>query len=214
MQIINSSTFQSWERFYRANFINSLTGFKSVSLIGTVNQDGNPNLAIFSSIVHIGSNPALVGFINRPVEAAPHTLSNIQNTGSYTINHIQASFLEKAHQTSAKYPEGISEFDETDLTPVFQESIKAPFVKESSVKYALKLVEIIPIKLNNTFLVIGEVIHVMLEDDIILSDGFLTLDKSGSVSSNGIDGYYSTQLIGRFEYAKPNVKLEKLNNKD
>lgn len=214
MQIINSSTFQSWERFYRANFINSLTGFKSVSLIGTVNQDGNPNLAIFSSIVHIGSNPALVGFINRPVEAAPHTLSNIQNTGSYTINHVHASFLEKAHQTSAKYPEGISEFDETDLTPVFQESIKAPFVKESSVKYALKLSEIIPIKLNNTFLVIGEVIHVMLTDDIILSDGFLTLDKSGSVSSNGIDGYYSTQLIGRFEYAKPNVKLEKLNNTD
>ena len=214
MQIINSSTFQLWERFYRANFINSLTGFKSVCLIGTVNQDGNPNLAIFSSIVHIGSNPALVGFINRPVEAAPHTLSNIQNTGSYTINHVHASFLEKAHQTSAKYPEGISEFDETDLTPVFQESIKAPFVKESSVKYALKLSEIIPIKLNNTFLVIGEVIHVMLADDIILSDGFLTLDKSGSVSSNGIDGYYSTQLIGRFEYAKPNVKLEKLNNTD
>lgn len=214
MQIINSSTFQLWERFYRANFINSLTGFKSVCLIGTVNQDGNPNLAIFSSIVHIGSNPALVGFINRPVEAAPHTLSNIQNTGSYTINHVHASFLEKAHQTSAKYPEGISEFDETDLTPVFQESIKAPFVKESSVKYALKLSEIIPIKLNNTFLVIGEVIHVMLTDDIILSDGFLTLDKSGSVSSNGIDGYYSTQLIGRFEYAKPNVKLEKLNNTD
>lgn len=210
MQIINSSTFQLWERFYRANFINSLTGFKSVCLIGTVNQDGNPNLAIFSSIVHIGSNPALVGFINRPVEAAPHT----QNTGSYTINHVHASFLEKAHQTSAKYPEGISEFDETDLTPVFQESIKAPFVKESSVKYALKLSEIIPIKLNNTFLVIGEVIHVMLTDDIILSDGFLTLDKSGSVSSNGIDGYYSTQLIGRFEYAKPNVKLEKLNNTD
>lgn len=214
MQIINSSTFQLWELFYRANFINGLTGFKSVCLIGTVNQDGNPNLAIFSSIVHIGSNPALVGFINRPVEAAPHTLSNIQNTGSYTINHVHASFLEKAHQTSAKYPEGISEFDETDLTPVFQESIKAPFVKESSVKYALKLSEIIPIKLNNTFLVIGEVIHVMLADDIILSDGFLTLDKSGSVSSNGIDGYYSTQLIGRFEYAKPNVKLEKLNNTD
>jgi len=153
----------------------------------------------------------LVGFINRPVEATQHTLSNIENTGSYTINHIQPSFLDKAHQTSAKYGEGINEFDEVGLTPAFDENIKAPFVKESSVKYALKLSEIIPIKLNNTFLVIGEVIHIMLADDIILSDGFLSLDKSGSVSSNGIDGYYSTQLIGRFKYAKPNVKLEKLN---
>jgi len=79
------------------------------------------------------------------------------------------------------------------------------------VRYALKLVEIIPIKLNNTFLVIGEIIQVMLAKDILLNDGFLALDKSGSVCSNGIDGYYNTQLIERFNYAKPNVKLEKLN---
>lgn len=88
MQIISSLTIQSWERFYRANFINSLTGFKSVSLIGTITQNGRPNLGVFSSVVHIGSDPALVGYINRPIQAAPHTLANIQSIGAYTINHI------------------------------------------------------------------------------------------------------------------------------
>ena len=57
------SEIESWERFYRANFINSLTGFKSVNLIGTVNTTGQANLGIFSSIVHIGSNPPLLGYV-------------------------------------------------------------------------------------------------------------------------------------------------------
>ncbi len=211
MQLISSSTFQTWERFYRANFINSLTGFKSVSLIGTVNQNGQHNLGIFSSIVHIGSQPPLVGFINRPVSAAPHTLANIEATGVYTINHIHPSFLEKAHQTSAKYPEEVSEFTEVGLTPEFLEDVTAPFVKESQVKYSLKLREIIPIQLNDTYLVIGEIQNVKLEDNILLADGFLSLDKAQSICSNGIDGYYSTSLIDRYQYAKPGVETKKLD---
>lgn len=211
MQLISSSTFQTWERFYRANFINSLTGFKSVSLLGTVNKKGQPNLGIFSSIVHIGSQPPLVGFINRPVNAAPHTLANIEATGVYTINHIHPSFLEKAHQTSAKYPEEVSEFTEVGLTPEFLEDVTAPFVKESQVKYSLKLREIIPIQLNDTYLVIGEIQNVKLEDNILLADGFLSLDKAQSICSNGIDGYYSTSLIDRYQYAKPGVETKKLD---
>lgn len=211
MQIISSSTIQTWERFYRANFINSLTGFKSVSLIGTINQKGQTNLGVFSSIVHIGSDPALVGFINRPVKAAPHTLANIQETGAYTINHLHPSFLQQAHQTSAKYPDEVSEFEEVGLTQEFLESISAPFVKESKVKYALTLEEVIPIRLNNTFLVIGKIQHIKLGEDILLPDGFLELDRASSLCSNGVDGYYSTQLIGRYEYAKPGVKAERIS---
>jgi len=210
MEIISSYTIQSWERFYRANFINSLTGFKSVNLIGTINKKGHPNLGVFSSVVHIGSDPPLVGYINRPIKAAPHTLANIQSTGVYTINHIHPSFLEKAHQTSAKYPDEGSEFDEVGLIPEFLENISAPFVKESKVKYALTLEEIIPIKLNETFLVIGKIQQVKLEENILLPDGFLELDKASSMCSNGIDGYYTTQLIDRYQYAKPGIKTEKI----
>lgn len=213
MHVIPSSTIKSWERFYRANFINSLTGFKSVSLIGTVNSAGQSNLGVFSSIVHIGSDPALVGYINRPTQAAPHTIANIQTTGVYTINHIHPSFLEQAHQTSAKYPDDVSEFEEVGLTPEFMESVQAPFVKESRVKYALALKEIIPITLNNTFLVIGEIQHVKLEDDILSADGFLSLERAASLCSNGVDGYYATQFIDRYQYAKPGLKVKKINQK-
>jgi flavin reductase (DIM6/NTAB) family NADH-FMN oxidoreductase RutF len=210
MKSISASTIKIWERFYRANFINSLTGFKSVSLIGTVNKNGQCNLGVFSSVIHIGSDPALVGYINRPRKAAPHTLANIEATGSYTINHLHADFLPQAHQTSAKYAEDINEFEAVGLTPEFDENSIAPFVKESKVKYALTLKEIIPITFNNTFLVIGEIQHVKVDSEIILDDGFLAIEKVGSLCSNGIDSYYTTQLVNRFKYAKPNHKPEKL----
>jgi flavin reductase (DIM6/NTAB) family NADH-FMN oxidoreductase RutF len=214
MPIISASTIQTWERFYRANFINSLTGFKSVSLIGTVNKLGQPNLGIFSSLVHIGSDPALVGYINRPVKAAPHTLANILATRVYTINHIQPSFLDKAHQTSAKYPVEVNEFEEVGLTVEFLAGSVAPFVKESKVKYSLALEEVIPIKLNDTFLVIGKVQQVKLEENILLPDGFLELDRVSSICSNGIDSYYSTHLIDRYQYAKPGLKPQRLGKEN
>ena len=211
MASYTTSNIESWERFYRANFINSLTGFKSANLIGTVNELGQTNLGIFSSIVHIGSNPPLVGYINRPVKAAPHTLANIEATGVYTINHIHPSFVQQAHQTSAKYETGISEFGEVGLTPEFQENISAPFVKESRIKYALSLQQIIPIELNDTFLVIGKIISIQIDNDIVSEDGFLHLDKAASICSNGIDGYYTTKLIKRYSYAKPGIQPQKIS---
>ncbi|MGO3346471.1 MAG: hypothetical protein ACTIM4_14665 [Marinomonas sp.] len=44
---------------YRTQLINSLSGFKSANLIGTCNAQGQTNLAIFSSVFHLGASPAL-----------------------------------------------------------------------------------------------------------------------------------------------------------
>jgi flavin reductase (DIM6/NTAB) family NADH-FMN oxidoreductase RutF len=211
MQQFTSAEWQSWERFYRANFINSLTGFKSASLIGTINAQDVPNLGMFSSIVHIGSDPALIGFINRPIAAAPHTLANIKTNGFYTVNHIQASFLGQAHQTSAKYPDEVNEFTEVGLTEEYIEGVKVPFVKESSIKYLLSLREIVPITLNATFLVIGQLEQVLIDPALQpTSDGFLHLDQAGSICSNGLDAYYHTELIDRYDYAKPGIPVQKI----
>ena len=203
MQHISIDTIKTWERFYRANFINCLSGFKSASLIGTINAEGQPNLAVFSSIVHLGSDPALIGFINRPLAAAPHTINNIKETGVYTINHIHPSFVSKAHQSSAKYPIEINEFDAVNLKAQFINPIKAPFVGESFIKYALELSEIVPIKQNNTFLVIGTVTDVLIDEKLFEEDGFIALEKAGSMSCLGVDAYYKAELFERFGYARP-----------
>jgi flavin reductase (DIM6/NTAB) family NADH-FMN oxidoreductase RutF len=207
MKHIDTQEIASWSRFYRGNFINSLSGFKSASLIGTVNQHAQTNLAIFSNIIHLGADPALIAFQNRPKEAAPHTISNIESTGVYTINHITPSMVNQAHQTSAKYAVQESEFEATRLNSEFRPGVIAPFVAESKIKYALKLVEIVPIKYNRTFLVIGSITDVFIDEKWILADGFITADKANSICSLGIDAYYTTTLIDRLSYAKRNEPL-------
>lgn len=183
--------------------MNSLSGFKPVSLIASMNREGKTNLAIFSNIVHIGADPAMVGFINRPREAAPHTLANIEATEKYTINHIRGEFVAQAHQTSAKYPDGVSEFEEVGLSPEYKAGFEVPFVKESHVQYAMELFEIIPLRMNNTFLVVGRLQHAFVEKAALKEDGFLELSSAGSMVSLGLDAYYETTPHSRFAYAKP-----------
>jgi flavin reductase (DIM6/NTAB) family NADH-FMN oxidoreductase RutF len=198
------SELQTWDRFTRANFINSLSGFKSLSLIGTVNSNGVSNLAVFSNIVHLGADPALIGFVNRPLSAAPHTLTNIQETGFYTVNLVTESIYKQAHQTSAKYPDGVSEFEMTGLTEQFREGCSAPFVAESPVQYLLKLEQVIPIELNGTFFVIGSLQEAYVPAEIKEEDGFLDLAKAGIITSLGSSGYYKTDKIDNLPYAKIN----------
>jgi flavin reductase (DIM6/NTAB) family NADH-FMN oxidoreductase RutF len=203
MRQFNIDTIKSWERFYRANFINCLTGFKPVSLIGTISPQCVPNLSVVSSIVHLGADPALIGYINRPIAAAPDTIQNIEQTKSYTINHIAAHFLPQAHQCSAKYAPEINEFEAVGLTPLYESDILAPFVKESVVRYQMELVEICPIQYNQTFFVIGALQSVFIDESIIGADGFINLEAAGSILSLGLDGYAAAKMITRLPYAKP-----------
>jgi flavin reductase (DIM6/NTAB) family NADH-FMN oxidoreductase RutF len=198
------------ETRYRAAFINTLSGFKSAALIATVNEQGQTNCAVFNSVVHIGAHPPLLGFICRPDAVERHTLENIQSTGVYTINHIHEDIYVQAHQTSARYPKHISEFDATGLSPEYLNGFKAPFVKESTIKIAMQLKSIVPIAINGTLLVIGEIQSVNLPEDCMQSDGSVDIEKAGTVAISGIDTYHKTKRLAKLSYAKPNTTPTKI----
>ena len=197
----------------RAHFINSLSGFKSANLIGTQDVNGQTNLAIFSSVVHLGASPALVGFIMRPDNNDRHTLDNISISKQYTINQVSTAFYEKAHQTSARYPREKSEFEEVGLSTFHLDSINAPFVKESRLKYAVTLKEILPIPLNNTLFIIGEITDVICDEETIKDDGYIDIQSLQTVSISGLDSYHISERLSRLSYAKPNMNPHEINDK-
>jgi len=190
------------EQRKRAHLINSVGGFKSVCLIGSVDLIGQTNLAIFSSIVHIGANPPLISFIMRPDSVERHTLTNILETGSYTINHLNESIYKQAHQSSAMYPKEISEFDATGLTTEFKSNCKPPFVKESHVQLELEFRQRIDLTINNTILIIGEIKNIYFPEDCMQEDGFLDIEKAGTITCSGLDSYHLTKSLDRLPYAK------------
>jgi len=212
MQYINHHELVNMAPRYRAQFINSLSGFKSANLIGTHNQYDVNNLAIFSSVFHLGASPALVGFISRPDSVDRHTLKNIRQTEQFTINQVNEGFWQAAHQTSARYGANDCEFKQTGLTPQIIEGVKAPFVKESRVKYALKLKEIVPIQLNNTLLVIGEITDIICDKAAIKSDGYIDIEALNTVMISGLDSYHTSNRLARLRYAKPDKLPTKISS--
>lgn len=202
MQQYNEKQILDLETRYRANLINSLSGFKSANLVGTINSEGLTNLAIFSSAVHIGANPPLMSIISRPDSVPRHTLENIVTSEKFTINHVNEAIFRQAHQTSARY-KNISEFEATQLTPEFLNDFEAPFVKEAHIKIGLSLADIIPIKINNTKMIIGKVEWIYLPENSIEKDGKINLETAGTIAISGLDTYHKTQQIERLPYAKP-----------
>ncbi len=195
------------EKQPRTNLINSLPGIRAANLIGTCNQAGETNLAIFNSVIHIGANPPYMGFVMRPVSVPRGTYQNIKEFGYFTINQVNKSIYKQAHQTSARYD--VSEFDATGLTPEFTSTLKAPYVKESKVKIGLRFVEEQHIKVNGTILMIGEIIEVILEENYLNESNIIQLQQSEAIGVNGLETYYKLEKIAELPYAKPDGNILK-----
>ena len=201
--IINAEEILGWDKLYRANVLNKLSGFKSACLIGSINSKKEVNLAIFNSICHIGANPFYIGFILRPTTVDRHTYLNIKETSYYTINHVHSSIYKQAHQSSAKYGAGVSEFDKCHLTESYVDGFKAPFVKESNIKLGLTFVEEQLFRCNNTRMIIGKVDKIILPENTIDTNGDLRLDLLDSVIVNGLDSYYKAYFLETLDFARP-----------
>ncbi len=188
---------------YRINLINSCSGYKSANLIGTKDTDGISNVAVFSSLTHMGSNPGLLGFFLRPTTVIRDTYDNIKTSGRYTVNHVYDDIIEDAHHTSAKYNSDVSEFDVTQLHEEYKDEFFAPFVKHSPIQMAMKFVEEYDIKANNTILLVGKIEKLYVPDSLIEKDGFINLSKAKVATINGLDGYAIPELKTRLEYQRP-----------
>jgi flavin reductase (DIM6/NTAB) family NADH-FMN oxidoreductase RutF len=191
------------EKQFRTNFVNSLSGFKTASLVGTISPAGVTNLAIFSQVFHLGANPALIGMLVRPDSVRRDTLTNLLATGYYTLNHVRAEFYQAAHQTSARY-DG-SEFAATGLHPEFTPTHPAPYVVESHVKLGLRFRERVDLAINGTVLIVGEVVETIVRQDCLATDGLVDVERAGSIACSGLDTYHTTQRLGRLAYAKPDL---------
>jgi flavin reductase (DIM6/NTAB) family NADH-FMN oxidoreductase RutF len=190
------------DKIRRLNLINSCTGYKSANLIVTKSNLGISNVAVFSSVTHIGSNPPMVSFITRPLSVKRDTYNNIKENPYFTINHITENMIEDAHHTSANYDSEISEFDKTNLEEEYKSDIEIPFVKNSPVQLLCKYINEYHILENDTVHVIASVENLFFDEDLLHKDNWLQLDKAKVVTINGLDGYALPVLVDRFEYAR------------
>ncbi|MBT8445647.1 MAG: flavin reductase [Gammaproteobacteria bacterium] len=199
------------ERRRRAALINSITGFKPANLVGTRSSRGETNLAIMSSLVHLGSAPPLLALVFRPDTVARHTLENIRSTGVYTINHVHSAMVDAAHQTAARYPQSTSEFAATGLQELWIDGFAAPFVQQSSVRLGMEFREEKRLSINGTHLVIGEITRLDVPDAALNDEGALDPALSDSMAIAGLDSYYRGHRQQRMAYAKAELPPRRID---
>lgn len=201
---IDRESIDSMDKRYRTQLINSLWGVRPAVLVSTIDKKGNSNLAIFNSLMHIGAHPPVVGLIFRPDSVDRHTLSNILATQHYSINYITQEMIAQAHQTSARYTADVSEFEATGLKKGSISEL-VPNVEDSPVVIDLAFKEKLDIQSNGTHLVIGEVLNIYINDGLIDNEGWINHERLGTIGAGGLDSYYSSKLLKRMEYAKPDL---------
>lgn len=207
--IVTRTEIDAMDRRVRAAFVNSLPGYKPVNLIGTASVSGQTNLAIVSSVVHLGSNPPILAFMSRPLSVDRHTLQNIIETERYTINAVPASLVGNAHQTAARFPRETSEFDAAGFTVSYEGEFPAPFVSESELTIGMSYHSQIQLP-NETVMVIGEVERVGVPNQAFLPDGVLDFRAIGATAVTGLDTYHRGEQIARYAYAKPDLPPRKI----
>jgi len=199
---ITKQDIETMEKVYRLNLVNSLSGIKSVNLVGTVSKNNITNLAVISSVVHLSSSPALLGFMQRPTSVPRHTYTNIHETGEFSINMVGSSFTDKAHYTSAKFSDVESEFDQCGLTEQFFSESKAPCVAESPLKILLKFEEEYFIKSSRTILMVGSIQSVYLPQNAVDADGMIDMESIAAAGVAGLNTYYNFNKIATYAYAR------------
>ena len=202
MEVINKDRIKSMNKRKRANLITTCSGIKQAHLVGTISGEKISNLAIFSSIVHLGSNPPLIGIVIRPQNKRPSdTYLNIKDNKCFTLNLLHYKNIEKGHYTSAKADTKISEFDIVGLKEIYISKFKAPYVEESPIKVGLYMKEEIPL-FNDCIMIIGEVQQIILDNgyQTLKENGLIDFDYYGLVGVDGAHTYYTLKNKESHDY--------------
>jgi flavin reductase (DIM6/NTAB) family NADH-FMN oxidoreductase RutF len=208
MAFYNYNDIQNLDKIFKINLINSCSGFKSANLLGSISEDGVSNVAVFSSVTHLGSNPPTLGFILRPTTVPRDTYKNIKDSGIFTINHIHEAIIEDAHHTSAKYPKEVSEFDVTNLEEEFKGKFKAPFVKGAPVQMSMRFIEEVYVPSIDVMLVVSQIEELYIDDALLQTDGLINLSKGNIATINGLDTYAVPKFNKQLSYQRPK-KIDK-----
>ena len=203
MRHITAADIAGFERLYRLNLVNGLPGYKPANLVGTAAPDGATNLAIFSSVLHLGSDPPVLGLVTRPTTVPRHTYQNIkQHGGCYTLSQVPFPRRAAAHYTSANFADDESEFDLCGFTAEFRDGFAAPYVAESPLSIGLRLREEHPI-FNGTVLLVGLVEHVYINEKGLREDGTVDLAALEATAISGLDSYHPVGAPVRYGFARP-----------
>jgi len=107
---------------------------RPIAWISTRSENGVANCAPFSFFNVFSEDPPLcvIGINPRSDGALKHTLKNIRRTREFVVNLVDEATANAMHISSGEFPEDVSEFDKTGLTPAPAVTVQHPRIAEAA----------------------------------------------------------------------------------
>ena len=185
---------------------------RPIALASTIDKKGRPNLSPFSFYNLFGINPTTLIF--SPARrgrdnTTKHTLDNLKEVPEVIIHAVNFSMVHQVGLSSTEYPRGVNEFEKAGFTALESVKVKPFRVKESPLHFECKVREIIETsgKPGSGNLVICEIVHIHLDENVLDNNGNIDPDKIDLVARMGGDYYARTSGTARFTIPKPLTTL-------
>ena len=183
-----------------------LTGLivpRPIGWIGTVDGDGVHNLAPYSFFNCVSATPPTVVIGTGHRAGSPKdTLSNLRETGVFTVSIVTEGVVEAMNATSAEVPPDVDEFAEAGLSTVIGSSVGAPYVGEAKASLECEVNQIIPLGDPPTsWLVVGDVRIIHVDDDLL--DGTRIDPQRLEAIGRFAGSDYCTTVEGLFSLERP-----------
>jgi len=153
---------------------------RPIGWISTLDEQDRPNLAPFSFFNVVCSKPATIVFcplVRGTDGKLKDTLHNVRATGEFVVNIVTEELLPAMNLSSIEAPPGFNEFEYAHVTPTPSERVRPPRVKESPVHFECRVRQIVEISSEpgGGSLVIGSVVHIHVEERVLLGDDKIDL---------------------------------------
>ncbi|MHB9287920.1 flavin reductase family protein [Halobacteriales archaeon Cl-PHB] len=155
---------------------------RPVGWISSRSADGADNLAPYSFFNGMNEeSPPVIMFSAEDV-AEGHLKDSVENiceTGEFVHNLVTMDLVEQMHETSDTVDPGVSEFDHAGLASADSEVVDAPRVADAKANLECRLYD--DVRIGDHVIVMGEVVHIHLDDSILNDVGKVDVRKVDAV---------------------------------
>jgi flavin reductase (DIM6/NTAB) family NADH-FMN oxidoreductase RutF len=161
--------------------LTSLVVPRPIAWVSSLDAQGRGNLAPHSFFTVAANRPPTVLFTSL---GHKDTVSNIEATGEFVVNHATEPLLEQVNASSAPFEHGDDEAELLHIAMEPSEKVAPPRVADSPASIECRLDRIVEV--GTSFVVLGEVVAITVRPDV-LEEGLPTIEGLRPLSRLGRD---------------------------
>lgn len=174
------------------NPFNAVVTPRPIGWISTCGADGSENLAPYSFFNAVAYVPPQVMFASTSAkpdrDGTKDSVANIRETGVFCVNIVEYAMRNVMNETSGPWAREVDEFEKAGIERAACREIQCSRVAGAPAALECRLTEIVTLRGEANFLVLGEVVGVHLRDDCV-EDGMFNVLKFQPLTRLGYRDY-------------------------